>query len=294
MDIRVLRSFSAIARLGSVTYAARELHVSQPALSRQMAELERELGRTLFTRAGRNNALTDDGKLLLNRAEEVLSLFDKVEAEMRSPATIGGEVHVGCSETPTVELLAQAAVRLRAAHPDILLCLHSEDSDRVTENLERGLYDFGIMVGPARTDLFHTLRLPAENHWGILTRADSTLADKTAITADDLRSEPLILPAKSIARQRLSDWMGGGNEPVPVAIYNLLYNASLLVREGLGTAVSIEGIVATGAETGLAFRPLDPPLTSPVDLVWSRTHRLSPAGEAVLATMREIADMRIT
>lgn len=290
MDIRVLRSFSTIARTGSITGAARELHVSQPALSRQMTELERELGRALFTRTGRNIALTDDGKLLLNRAEEVLSLFDKVEAEMRSPATIGGEVHVGCSETPTVELLAQAAVRLRAEHPDILLCLHSEDSDRVTENLERGLYDFGIMVGPARTDLFHTLRLPTENHWGILTRENSALANKTAVTAHDLYAEPLILPAKPIARQRFFDWMDNRTEPTPVAIYNLLYNASLLVKEGVGTAVSIEGIVATGTETGLAFRPLDPPLTSPVDFVWSRTHRLSPAGEAVLATMREIAE----
>lgn len=288
MDIRVLRSLSMIARTGSITGAARELHISQPALSKQMSELERELGHTLFTRTGRNIALSDDGKLLLNRAEEILSLFDKVEAEMRSPTAIGGEVHIGCSETPTVALLAQAAVRLRTAHPDILLCLHSEDSDRVTENLESGLYDFGIMVGPARTDLFHTLRLPAENHWGILTRTDSPLAGKTVITADDLRTEPLVLPAKPIARQRFSDWMGGREEPTPVAIYNLLYNASLLVREGLGSAVAIDGIVAAEPDTGLAFRPLDPPLTSPVDLVWSRTHRLSPAGEAVLAAMRDI------
>lgn len=290
MDIRTLRYFRAVARAGSITRAAEELHVSQPALSRQIIELERELGQRLFDRTGRRITLTDRGSLLLNRAQEILQLFDKTVAEVESPATVGGEVHIGCSETPTVASLAQAAVRLRHSNPDIVLHLHSEDSDRVTENLEHGLYDFGIMVGPARTDLFHALRLPQENRWGVLTCRDSPLAVHSSVDADTLRDTPLILPSKQIARERFYDWMGcaPNEEPRPVAVYNLLYNASLLVREGLGSAVSIDGIVATGSETGLAFRPLDPPLTSPVDLVWSRTHRLSPAGEAVLAAMRDI------
>lgn len=295
MDIRGLRYFQAVARAGSVTHAARELHVSQPALSRQVIELERELDQTLFDRTGRRIALTDSGRLLLNRAQEILQLFDKTVAEMGAPATIGGEVHVGCSETPTVALLAQAAAQLRAMHPDIIMHLHSEDSDRVTEHLEHGLYDFGIMVGPARTDLFHALRLPQENRWGILTQCDSPVAAHDAVDAAALHGEPLILPAKQIARQRFYDWMGCASheEPRPAAVYNLLYNASLFVLAGVGSAVSIEGIVSAGGDTRLAFVPLNPPMTSPVDLVWSRSHRLSPAGEAVLATMRELASTAV-
>ncbi|WP_321970815.1 LysR family transcriptional regulator [Paratractidigestivibacter sp.] len=291
MDIRVMRSFITIAQVGSVTGAAEELHVSQPALSRQMIDLERELGRELLDRSGRRITLTADGQLFLSRAREVVGLFDKTSEEFRAGTLVGGDIHIGASETQAMCFIGMAAARLARTHPDVHLHLHSEDSDAVTEHLEHGLYDFGVMVGPARTEVFRTLALPRPDVWGVLVPAEDDLASRDVATPDDLAARPLIVPEKRIAQNRLADWFGQARpELSPRATYNLLFNASLLVREGVGAALCLGGIVAPGSETSLAFVPLSPALTSQVELVWSRSHELAPAGKALLGAVRELVN----
>lgn len=176
MDIRELRTFIAIAQAGNITRAAEELHISQPALSRQIIKMENELGCKLLERGGHGISLTNAGHLLLNRARELSDLLDKTEAELKAPDVASGEVSIACSETRATLAIAHVAKRLELTHPGIRFKFRSESSDDVTEHLSRGIVDFGIAVGPARTDDYHAIRLPDTDRWGALVPADDDLA----------------------------------------------------------------------------------------------------------------------
>ena len=283
MDIRELRTFIAVAKTDNITRAAEELHISQPALSRQIIKLENELGCKLLERGGHGISLTNAGHLLLNRARELSDLLDKTETELKAPDVASGEVNIACSETHATLAIARIAKRLSRSHPNIRFKFRSESSDDVTEHLSRGIVDFGIAVGPARTDDYHALKLPDTNRWGALVPADDDLVAAASLGPQELIDRPLIMPEKVLAQQRICDWMGCDLARLDVrATYNLLYTASLLVREHVGTALCLDGIVAPSPENGLAFIPLAPSLTSHVELIWSRSHRLSPAGQAFL------------
>lgn len=283
MDIRELRTFIAVAKTGNITRAAEELHISQPALSRQIIKLENELGCKLLERGSHGVSLTNAGHLLLNRARELSDLLDKTETELKTPDVASGEVNIACNETSATLAIARIAKRLSRTHPGIRFKFRSESSDDVTEHLSRGIVDFGIAVGPARTDDYHALKLPDTDRWGALVPADDDLAAAASLGPQDLIDRPLIMPEKVLAQQRICDWMGCEPARLDVrATYNLLYTASLLVREHVGTALCLDGIVAPSPKNGLAFIPLAPSLTSHVELIWSRSHRLSPAGQAFL------------
>lgn len=287
MDIRTMRSFIAIVQTGSITRAAEELHISQPALSRQVIELERELSCSLLDRGGRSATPTAEGRLLYNRARELVDLLEKTEAEIRHPDLARGEVRISCSETPATLSIAHVVKELTATHPGITVKFRSESSDDVTEHLAQGIADFGIAVGPARTDDFHIIGLPGADTWGALLPREHPLAQRDGVAPKDLIGEPLILPEKALAQQRLGDWMGAPLDGLDVrGTYNLLYTGTLLVRAGTGIALCLAGIADTSADSGLAFVPLVPALTSRVEFIWSRTHRLSPAGMAFLDCVR--------
>lgn len=287
MDIRTMRSFIAIVQTGSITRAAEELHISQPALSRQVIELERELSCSLLDRGGRSATPTAEGRLLYNRARELVDLLEKTEAEIRHPDLARGEVRISCSETPATLPIAHVVRELTATHPGITVKFRSESSDDVTEHLAQGIADFGIAVGPARTDDFHIIGLPGADTWGALLPREHPLAQRDGVAPKDLIGEPLILPEKALAQQRLGDWMGAPLDGLDVrGTYNLLYTGTLLVRAGTGIALCLAGIADTSADSGLAFVPLVPALTSRVEFIWSRTHRLSPAGMAFLDCAR--------
>lgn len=283
MDIRELRTFIAIAQVGNITRAAEELHISQPALSRQIIKMENELGCKLLERGGHGISLTNAGYLLLNRARELSDLLDKTEAELKTPDVASGEVSIACSETHATLAIAHVAKQLARTHPGIRFKFRSESSDDVTEHLSRGIVDFGIAVGPARTDDYHAIKLPDTDRWGVLVPADDGLVTAASVCPQDLIDRPLIMPEKVLAQQRICDWMDCEPASLNVrATYNLLYTASLLVRAHVGVAPCLDGIVAPSPENHLAFIPLAPSLTSHVELIWSRDHRLSPAGKAFL------------
>lgn len=176
MDIRELRTFIAVAKTGNITRAAEELHISQPALSRQIIKLENELGCKLLERGSHGISPTNAGHLLLNRARELSDLLDKTETELKTPDVASGEVSIACNETSATLAIARIAKRLSRTHPNIRFKFRSESSDDVTEHLSRGIVDFGIAVGPARTDDYHALKLPDTDRWGALVPADDDLA----------------------------------------------------------------------------------------------------------------------
>lgn len=288
MELRPLQYFLMIAREGTISGAAQVLHVSQPSLSRQMKDLEQELGCTLFTRGARHIELTEAGMRLRKRAEEIVDLVGRTEAEFRiAPDTLAGEVRIGGGETPAMALIADFIAELQDAYPLMRFSLFSGNASDVGERLENGRLDFGVFIGHTDLAKFEALPLPAQDRWGAFMRRDDPLAAQGTVSPDDLADRPLIFSRQ--AGREMQAWFKRDLEDLDVvANYNLLYNAALLARRGVGYVVSLEGIVDTSAESELAFRPLDPPLTADVCIAWKRYQSFSPAAQVFLEKIRDL------
>ena len=287
MELRNLRYFLMIAREGTISGAATALHVSQPSLSRQMQELERDLGVRLFERGSRRVTLTEPGMRLRRRAEEIVDLVGRTEDEFRLTAdTLAGEVRVGGGETPAMGLLADVMAEFVDAFPLVRFSLFSGNAESVGERLDTGRLDFGVFVGHADLSRYEFLQLPARDRWGAFVREDDPLASLEHVTPADLAGRSLILSEQ--AGREMGAWFRRDLEDLDVvATYNLLYNAALLARRGIGVVVSLEGIVETGEDSGLAFRPLEPPMSADIFVAWKRYQSFSPAAEAFLSAVRE-------
>ena len=292
MEIRTLRSFLAVAREGNVTRAARQLHITQPALSRQLSELEREMGCELLVREPRGVTLTEEGMLLRKRADEIVSLADRTERELRTPvAEVEGDVWVGGGESRAMMLVAQAATELMRLHPGVRLRIHSGNGGDVIERVDKGLLDFGVVFGDEPDSRYESLRLPHEDHWAVLVRHDHPLASRQSVSFEDLRGERLIVSGESSAvssdTPTVVDRMVADGFDI-AASYTLLYNGSLLVEAGMGVAVCFDGLIAAGEGTPFACVPLDGVPTTPAWLIWKRYVPLSRACELFLRGMREL------
>ncbi len=272
MELRELRYFLAVAREQNITKAAEALYISQPSLSKQMQNLEKEIGRPLFVRGSRKIVLTEAGVLLRKRAEELLELYDKTEAELAAPEeTVCGEVRVGGGESYAVQTVVRAAKRVQARYPHITFRFFSGDADDITEKLERGLIDFGIMVDLADIAQYNALRLPLADRWGVLMRRDSPLAGKSAVTPDDLSGLPLLCSKQMLEKKGvIREWLQKIERQDVRATFNLVYNASLMVQEGVGYAITLEKLINTTGESTLCFRPLLPEVTTHLDFVWKK------------------------
>lgn len=293
MEIRVLRYFLAIAREGSITNAANFLHVTQPTLSRQIHDLEKELGQKLFTRGSHSMALTAEGMILRKRAEEIVSMVDKTEAEFSfMENAIGGDIYIGGGETDAVKLVAKVAQELREDYPGIRYHLYSGNSEDVTERLDKGLLDFGILIQPANIAKYDYISIPAKDTWGVVVRKDSPLAEKSVIRKEDLLDVPLICSRQAISQERsrneFADWFGEDFDKLNiVTTFNLVYNAAIMVDAGLGYAVTIDKIANTSGDSNLCFRPLKPRLDSGLDIVWKKYQVFSSAAELFLERLRQ-------
>ena len=293
LEIRVLRYFLAVAQEGSVTRAARALHLTQPTLSRQIRELEEELGQTLFSRGGRELSLTREGLLLRQRAEEIVGLAEITEKEFRSlgEKTVSGDLSLGCGESKALSFVTDALKVLQDEHPLIIPHFFSGNGEIVMDRLDKGLLDFAVLMGAENTERYSSLPLPNHDTWGLLMDKDDRMAQKKAITAEDLLDIPLILSSQSLSRDELSGWLGFPMSRLHIAAtYTLLFNGSLMVRSGLGYALCFDHIAPSGKDSPFAFRPLSPLLTSPLSLVWKKHQILSAPAEAFLAKIREAGE----
>lgn len=289
MEIRVLRYFLAVAQEGSVTRAARALHLTQPTLSRQIRELEEELRQTLFSRGGRELSLTREGLLLRQRAEEIVGLAEITEKEFRSlgEKTVSGDLSLGCGESKALSFVTDALKVLQNEHPLIIPHFFSGNGEIVMDRLDKGLLDFAVLMGAENTERYYSLPLPNHDTWGLLMDKDDPMAQKKAITAEDLLDIPLILSSQSLSRDELSGWLGFPMSRLHIAAtYTLLFNGSLMVRSGLGYALCFDHIAPSGKDSPFAFRPL----TSPLSLVWKKHQILSAPAEAFLAKIREAGE----
>ena len=293
MELRVLRYFLTIAREGSITNAANVLHVTQPTLSRQIHDLEEELGQRLFVRGSRNMSLTAEGMILRKRAEEIISMVDKTEAEFHSMSNVvSGDIYIGGGETEAVKLIAQIVCELRTAYPEIHYHLYSGNAEDVTERLDKGLLDFGLLIQPADISKYDYFNIPARDTWGVIMRKDSSLAEKETIRKEDLLNVPLICSRQVISEERhrneFAEWFGEDFDKLDiVTTFNLVYNAAIMVEAGVGYAITIDKIANTTESSSLCFRPLEPQLDSGLNVIWKKNQVFSAAAELFLEKLRE-------
>ncbi len=289
MELRVLRYFLAVAREQNISRAAEALHISQPTLSRQLMDMEAEFGKTLFERGNRRITLTENGMLLRKRAEEIVDLADRTEAEMTSSdETISGDIYIGGGETEAMRLVAKVIRDIESDYPDIKFHIHSGNAADVTERLDKGLLDFGVLINYNDVAKYEFLRLPLTDTWGVLMRSDSPLAHKETVKAEDLWSLPLICSRQVINTAQMRGWMRKSPEKLNiVTTYNLIYNASLLVEEGVGYALGLDKLIKITDGGPLCFRPLEPRMEVNIDFVWKKYQVFSKAAELFLKRMQE-------
>ena len=292
MDIRVLQYFLAVAREESITKAAETLRMTQPPLSRQLKDLEEELGKQLLIRGSKKVTLTEDGMLLRKRAEELVDLMEKTKAELTaSNENINGEIYIGCGETDSISFLAQAAQDLQKKHPLIHYHIYSGDEERVMERLDKGLIDFGLLVGASAISRYNYIKLPQKDLWGVLMRKDSPLAEKENICAEDLWDKPLIVSHQTSINTEMFRWLKSDISRLNiVATYDLVYNAAQFVKKGFGYVIALDKLINTTGDSNLCFRPLFPALEAELCIVWKKYQLLSRASNTFLQQLQQEVD----
>lgn len=291
MELRELRYFLAVAQEQNITKAAEYLYIAQPSLSKQMQNLEKEIGRPLFIRGSRKITLTETGMLLKKRAEEMIALYEKTQAEIASPPDeVVGEIIIGGGESYSVITVAEAACEVQKLYPSVRFRFFSGDSGDILEKLEKGLIDFGIVVDFSDLEKYNSIRLPLVDEWGVLMRKDSPLAQKSVITKEDLYDKPLICSIQSMKKgSRLNSWLGENNADFNVNVkYNLIYNASLAVKAGMGYALGLNNIINTTGESELCFRPLYPALHTHLDIIWKKYSVFSRPAQIFLDRLKKV------
>ncbi|WP_368654204.1 LysR family transcriptional regulator [Ornithinibacillus sp. 4-3] len=288
MEIRLLRYFIAVANEQNISAAAKSLHISQPTLSRQLSDLEAELDTSLFIRGNRKITLTEEGVFLLTKAKEIVDLVDKTEANFNQPEEfISGEIYIGGGETEAMHFIAETLKDLRKDHSAIQFHLYSGNADDITDKLDSGLLDFGIVIEPTDKQKYDYMQLPDKDVWGVLMRRDSPLAHKKSIQAADLIDKSLIISRQTTVDNEISGWFGQNVKDLNIAgTYNLLYNAALMVEQGLGYALCLDKIINTSGESELCFKPLNPKLTAGLNIIWKKHQVFSSAASKFLEQIR--------
>lgn len=293
MEIRVLRYFLAVAREGSITRAANSLHLTQPTLTRQLQDLEHELKQKLFIRGKHQIILTPEGLILQKRAQEIIDMVEKTEAEFQSITdTISGDIYIGCGETDSMKYIAQIFKEIQEDHPYVKFHIQSGDAEDVTEKLDKGLLDFCLLIQPINLDKYDNISLPSKDIWGVIMRKDSELSKKNYIELKDLKRIPLINSRQALKKissnNEFTAWFQGEfNNLNTVGTSNLIYNAAIMVKAGLGYAITLDKLVNTSEESELCFKPLNPKLESGLDIVWKKNQIFSPASKLFLDKLKE-------
>jgi DNA-binding transcriptional LysR family regulator len=277
------------AREESMTGAAAKLYVTQPTLSKQIKELEEELGQKLFVRSNYNIRLTPEGEILYKRALDILEMVDLTTMEFASMnAFNGGDIYIGCAESDGMSLIAKVAKQLQTKYENLHFHLYSGNAESVCERLNKGLLDFAVVVQNIDLSKYAYLDLPVTDTWGLIMRKDSPMVSKAEIPIEELASLPLIVSRQG-ATNEMPEWLQKNYDRLNiVATYDLIFNASILVREGLGYALGFDKLVNTGAESILCFRPIKPVITSPMRLIWRKEQQYSKAAELFFESLKQI------
>ena len=292
MEFRVLQYFLAVTREGNISAAAQSLHLSQPSLSRQLRDLEEELGATLFLRGKRRIELTEEGLILRKRASEMMQLVELTESEISEVKNdIAGSLSIGAGESRSMRRITAVFRELRDQYPNIRLNIVSGDTEDLKDRLDRGLLDFALIFTDFDKGSYHHLTSSDKEIFGVIMRRDCDLAAKDVVTVRDLYHRPLIVSRAN----GLQLFSGAQVRHLQIAAtYNLIYNASLMVEDGIGCAISFDHLVDTSERSPLCFRPLSPEIAVKPTLIWKRDQKLSVISQLFIDRLSKQAAEPIT
>lgn len=290
IETRLLQYFLAVAEEQSITRAAEYLHIAQPTLSKQMMELEASLGAQLLIRGRKKITLTEEGAYLRARAQEIVALMETTEASFQKREEfITGDVFIGCGEYRSIYPIMQMIQGIKQEYPEIKFHFFSGNADAITERLDKGLLDVGILLDPEASQRYEYQKLPFKETWGVLMRKDSPLARRECLDIGELPFLPLLMPSQTSHSNRIANFFSDSMAaPNVVATYNLIYNAGLMVEAGLGYALCIDGLINTAGEHPLTFRPLTPHMESDVYLFSKKYQVFSKAVKLFMSRLREV------
>lgn len=288
MELRTMRYFLAVAREENMTRASELLHVTQPALSKQLKALEEELGKKLFTRHSFSIQLTEEGILLRKRAEDLVKMADKITAEFLSlDDVLGGDVYFGLAESYQIRRLAAVIKKCKNNCPDLHYHITSGDTEQVTEKLDKGVIDFAVLAQEPNTAKYHSLKFPDADLWGVIMPADCPLAKKSVVCFEDLIGLPLFCSEQGWNND-IAKWCGHDIERLHLeGSFRLSYNGSLFVKEGLGYLLTLQHLIDTNPDSGLVFRPLAPKLETNIYLIWKKYQIFTPIAQRLLEMLKE-------
>lgn len=288
MDVRVLRYFLVVVQKQNISAAAADLYMSQPALSRQMTQLEQELGVKLFHRGPRKIKLTQAGYYLHERATEITSMVDKTAYNLQTHQKIvSGQLDIGAGESSGMQRIMDVIANILKDYPQVQIHLRSGDAEDIGPQLEAGVLDFGVMMGALDLSQYNQLQLPEVDHWGIILPSDAPLTQQATIAPADLLGHPLIVSQQAQKHARFQRWWRNAGKQINIiGTFNLIYNAALLVKNGGCYALSFDDLISTQPNSGLAFRRLDPPLTEPITVIWKKHQTRSTVAELFLQRLR--------
>ncbi len=283
MEIRTLRYFLAVAREENMSRAAEHLHVTQPTLSKALKALEDELGKKLFIRHSFSIALTEEGVLLRNRAEDLISMADKIEQEFLTLDDItGGDIYFGLAESYQIRYLAREIRTFKETYPDLQYHITSGDTEQVTEKLDKGLLDFAVICEIPDERKYNYIIFPEADYFGAAVPTSSALAEKECITAQNLAGQPLFCSEQSWEND-IRPWAGDLFHQLHLeGSFRLSYNGSMFAKEGLGILLTLNNLIDTSPENGLVFRPLSPRLELKMYLIWNKYQSFTPIAERFL------------
>ncbi|RHW52061.1 LysR family transcriptional regulator [Bombilactobacillus bombi] len=289
MELQTLKNFIVIAESGNITKAAQVLHISQPALSRQLSALEAELGVTLAQRGSRHISLTAHGTYLLQRAQEIVTMADKTKSDLTNQQVISGDLYIGCGETQALKPVAQALKVMTVQYPQVHIHLFSGSGDELRYKMKSGFLDFALLLDPTNMQEYNFIVLPYVDTWGILMHPTNQLATQQVITPEDVDGTPAIFPRQPYTFGQLENWFGHAIDSQNIiGTYNLLFNAAMLVQADVGIVYCLDHLINAIDIPDLVFRPLAPQLTTKINFVWRKNRPLSSAAEAFLKVLQKI------
>lgn len=288
MDIRVLKYFLTVAQEENITKASEVLHTSQSNLSRQLADLERETGKKLFDRGNRKITLTEEGMFLRKRAKEIVELVERTEIDLNSyDGVVSGVIHIGAAETHAMRLLANTMMSLKTNYPKIQYDIFSGSTIEVTDMLNKGLLDFGILVEPVNLEKYDYLRFPMNDRFGLIMRKDNPLAKLDAISGKDIKNQPVLVSKQQLDGNVLSGWLGADIKSLNIiSTFNLITTPAMMVEAGLGVAFTFDNLVNTDESSSLCFRPLEPNVETGLYLVWKKYQLFTKPSKVFLEEVR--------
>ena len=289
MEIRVLEYFLAVAREQSITAAAESLHLTQPTLSRQLMDLEKEFGKTLFVRGKRKVTLTEDGLYFRKKAEEIVTLAHRMEIEMKNNArTIAGDIYIGTGESVSIRNIIRVAHKVQHEYGGVHFHFTSGDSVDLVDRLDKGLFDFCILYGDFDQSKYEYIPLPYTESWGVIMPCDCELAKKNMIETKDLWDKPLIISRHALQHPHFLKWIGKKADELNILnTYNLAYNGMLMADEGMGLLITLKGLINTHG-TNLCFKAIQPEQSLPLSIVWKKYQTHSKASEKFIDELNAV------